>query len=372
MKTSLIQRNPTPRCSECGSEQVTTVCHHCGQPLCRVHTPSGLDDKGRPLSAEFTNLGLEGLRSGEVSTHCKQCDHRVPYLNWHLPFGGLALALLGFFSRGAYPGMGSVLLTAGILALLSGVALNVHYLKKRRRNRPPVPFFPRFSPLRLEELVDCEIEAGPELGYRAKIERAHGRLTFTSTLGEPERAILGRYRSKYRLAPDEELQFHLGFAMFRGRPAIEGLDGACSGLVQTVEGPVGSVLSLTEPEARSSTEWGRTWEYEVVVDRDDELEHDRAEFPISIVPNVAPESGRRALELGLEWSRPASDEQPWRAIRLAELELIVPSSWGEVETLDSTPLVQTIPAEVEGEESRKRLLWRDLLPIPLKVNVHSG
>lgn len=355
MNTTLIQRNPTARCYDCGSEEVTTVCHHCGRPLCTVHTPAGLDGKGRPESAEFTNLGLDGTPSGEVAAHCRHCEHRVPHLQWRLPVAGLVLAVLGFLSRDALPGVASPLLTAGILALLSGVVLNMYYLRKRRRSPPPVPLFPRFSPLRLEELVDCDIEAGPEAGYETRIGRAHGRITLTSRLGEPERAILERYRSKYRPASEQELPFHLGFAVLRGRPAIDGLGGTCGGLVQAIEGRLGSVLSLTAPEQRNTAEWSRTWEYEVVVDQDPE------NFPVCIVPYVAPESGKRTLELGLEWRRPEDDERPWKAIRLTELELVVPSSWGEVDTLDSAPIVESIPGEVEGEEPRKRLFWRDLL-----------
>lgn len=355
MNTSLVQRTPTLRCHECGSEEIACVCHHCGRPLCSVHTPSGLDPKGRPRSAEFTNLGLQGTPSGEVGAHCRDCDHRIPYLSWRLPVAGLVLAVLGFLTTGALPRLAPALLTGGILAILAGVALNVYYWRKRRRNPPPMPLFPRFSPLRLVELVDCEVETQEETGYNSRIGRARGSIAVTSRLGEPERAILKRYASKYRPPSEGELSFHLGFAALRGRPAIRGIGGGSGGLVQPIVGKVGSVLSLTNPEGRRTEEWSHTWSYEVTASREPE------DVPVGVVPYVAPESGKRTLELGLEWTGSKDSEERLKAIRLVELELVVPASWGEVETLDSAPIVEDLPCEEEAEEPRRRLTWTELV-----------
>src|SRR5262245_14997961 len=95
MATRIARRAPQARCYKCGSTSITRVCHHCGRAMCSAHAPQLSGIRGRPLSAEFADLGLKGTRCGEAPVHCDDCAHivRTPHPLWI--GGGALVALVG-------------------------------------------------------------------------------------------------------------------------------------------------------------------------------------------------------------------------------------------------------------------------------------
>ena len=114
MKTTIISKGSMVRCYKCGSSQVSSICHHCGRPMCSRHGPV------KPLlswfteNREFKNLSLDKWPfRGDDGVHCEFHVHSTLNFRRIMIYPGLIVAIIGL-----------VLL---ILAILSTIMCLTHW-----------------------------------------------------------------------------------------------------------------------------------------------------------------------------------------------------------------------------------------------------
>ena len=71
METTVEERPPVVRCYECGSSQISALCHHCWRPGCAKHVLPSPPWAKRLFGGEGGGPGMQNARA----RHCRDCAH---------------------------------------------------------------------------------------------------------------------------------------------------------------------------------------------------------------------------------------------------------------------------------------------------------
>lgn len=326
--------------------------------MCASHSHLVTDSRGKLLSIEFTELGLKDTRCGEGPIHCEHCAHIVWALTARLITVGvlIALASLVILTREFGLGLIGVLIGGGLAVY--GYITNRRQAAEAARSRPPLPLLPRFEPVQVRETLRGRIALDPVGRYHISASPVEGVLTIVASFGKPERDRLQQYRKKYRLADNEDVSFHAGFAVLRGPAGLIFSDGNANrhrgGRVVPLSGQVSTQLFLSGAGGRGSGEWRTTRRYSLL-----EVS-DTASLPIRLVPSLVQEAAQRALDLELQWAEPDPPEAKLTIERIESLELRVPIAWGEVESVTDSALIGMVTSAGGGDGAVRTITWRRL------------
>jgi hypothetical protein len=354
MGVRVIERAPQTRCYMCGNAQIMSVCHHCGQAMCREHTPP-TDQHGLFLSAEFTDLNLQQTECREVPIHCEYCDHTVLKRGFLVIAAGALLLLASLFlSRDA----------DRLLAIVGGlgcIALGIYARRQRsrliRQSRPWLPVLPRFDRIKVHETLRGRVSLDPGGCYRVSIEPVAGQLEIATTFTKSERERLDCYRKKYRLAPTDAVPFHAGFAVPCGAAGFAFAKGqdfrTSSGFVIPLKATIADVPFLGDIVGPRAREWPVAHAYRLL-DTPKDLT-----LPIRLVPSLAQERAQQVLELEIQWVAPSRTIDSLLIQQIKSLEINVPTAWGEVQTQSDSALISLIP-NPSGHQLLRSIVWKNL------------
>lgn len=98
METKLIQQASQLRCYQCGSPDVTSVCHHCGRAMCSKHGPAKQKLSLFTENREFLNLRLGNwpLDNSE-GAHCEYHIHSSINYRRLMILPGVVFLIIGLF-----------------------------------------------------------------------------------------------------------------------------------------------------------------------------------------------------------------------------------------------------------------------------------
>jgi hypothetical protein len=330
--------------------------------MCADHSPQVTDGRDRPSNAEFSDLDLKRTKCGEEPIHCEKHQHRVRHPQPWMTVGGAALApaaLIAFvLVRNVGLGLVALALSLGLMGY--GAALNRRRTDTRRRCRPDLPLLPRFERVQVQESVKACITLDPQGRYRTTCETVTGHLTIAATLGRSDRDRVQRYRRKHGLTDNMDIDFHLGFAVLRGRAALalEHGSGAHDERVLALKGRVLDCAFLHGESARATRAWRKELEYEVP-----ELPGG-GKLPISLTPSLVQAADRRALDLDFQWTElQTADGRSRLAIdRVETLELRVPVDWGDVRHVEGEAVLGITDGTDAGQPVSQTITW---LPQPV-------
>jgi hypothetical protein len=352
MLTQLTNRAPQTRCYECGDSQISSVCHHCGRAICGQHNS--------PLASaaptqEFVALGLEETKCGVIPVHCEYCTHVVRKPGLRLMGVGIVLFLIGLGTLGSYPRFGSIATLVGVALSAAGIYFNIRLRAANRSSRPPLPLLVRFDQIQVREVLRGQIRLDQEGVYRETIASSEGVLTMQASYAKPELQRFQQYRKKYRLPEDDDASFHFGFVVPRGALGLELTNGRPGGdrpgLVLPLTGQVSQQPFLAGSDAAHSGEIRVTQRYTLSDTARPES------LPIRLVPWFVQDTGRRAMELELQWH----GLDPGLTISSIEkLQLHVPIEWGEVENLAESAVIGTAGSRENPGAVSRTITWRRL------------
>lgn len=399
MNVRTVTRGAEAACSVCGNDQVRSVCHHCGRPLCAEHHGLDLDADGRPRTIEMTGLEIVGTRHGEAPVHCDECRHTLRRPPWALLAGGGAAIVAGRLIQQEMPAAGLAVVLAGVVTALVAGALIWTRLRALRSLSVPVPLSPRFGKVVATERIEGTMTMTADGDWTSRVTGRSGEIAVHATFGEPERRVLDAYRHRSGASrTPRDLDFSAGFLLLRQR-VLGQLDGeAAAGrggaLVVPLSGAIGDVPFLASHEGRGDRTWEMRWGYRILDDgtawrRGESSDTgEREKLPIRVIPSLVPDSDGRALELELRWSEPRADgvggvgaggpdqekdRAPGAVLdrpRIEELVVDVPRTWGEVAHLSvvgseggvategnaSPPGAATLPDQASGPV--RRIRWQ--------------
>ena len=206
MEQQKVDRAPAARCYRCGVTEIVSLCHHCGKPMCKEHSPLAFTEgTGAPLSREFGWLKLKESNPFQAAVyHCEEHEHRIAF------FSGEA--------KKAARDLGS---------------------------QPRLPLFPQVNTIDVVERLAGEVSFDGQ-DYRSTITSpATGEIVIDMSLNDADKA-LSLYRDefrkpKFRLPEDLPIGLAAGFAMIRGNAGLTFYEG------QELVLPDGLGLSLSAP-----------------------------------------------------------------------------------------------------------------------------
>lgn len=358
MTTKLERLAPQARCDACGSPKIVSVCHHCGRAACRDDSLTIIDLTGRPLSREFARLGMDRIEP----YHCDACAHVVKGRPWLFAVLTAATALAGILVALADLVLGLSLFSLGVV-----LAVATYLADKRRvilsmKARPPLPVTAAIESVRVVETLRGSSLLDGEGGYRASVGPVEGEIEISMTLGRQDRDRLKRYLRRYRLADKGNVEFSAGFAALRGRASVEyvsqcldQIDFAPDYRVIPLRGKVGSLPYFNAPYSRSAAPWSVRASYRLSEDRRVES------MPIWLTPTLVPESDQRTLALDLQWTDGGVEGVPLTIERLEMLKLVVPLTWGAVETVErGLAIIGKEQLPEDNHEFRRTISWTQL------------
>lgn len=344
MPVQLIEKAPYTRCYKCGNTNIAYVCHHCGRAICIDHQPNVFHPEAHKHTIEFTDLGFENSRCGQVPAHCMHCDHIIRKPNAApIVFGIFAgITGTGFLLQKSENTVmiGILCILLGLLTCFSGVIV----YKKRERivaeSRPPLPLFPRFETIKMKEQWYGHITMGNDCTYNIDTHPVKGTLRMPVKFSKLDRDRLQLYREKYNLGETTNIQFHSGFVTFKGpigfKLANPGEVHKMNGLVIPLKSHINKHPYLSGTSEKESSEWVIEKEYTLLENYEPEM------LPIRVVPSLIQKTGKRLLELEIQWEDPTCPQNKFEANerktkfafgRIELLELLVPHEYGEVEEL---------------------------------------
>lgn len=98
MKTIVKQQEAQLRCYQCGSLEITTICHHCGRPMCANHQAIPPGASLFTENREFNHLTLgEWPLTQKEGNHCEHHVHSTLNYRRLLVIPGIILAVIGLF-----------------------------------------------------------------------------------------------------------------------------------------------------------------------------------------------------------------------------------------------------------------------------------
>lgn len=350
MSSTLQEHPPQARCYQCGSITIAHLCHHCGKPMCEQHGSRVGDTVGKPISQEFADLELD--QKQVYAYHCDEHDHVVKGDLKKMIGIGIAVAVLGILLL-------LVALVFGLLVTLAGAGLIglAIYLQITRKaallaNPPPLPLFPTVDSITVLETLQGRVSLDDD-GYHSAAEQVKGDLDVVLTLGRADRDRAGLYRAKYQLAGDAPIEYSGGFGLIKGEAGLSFDALPSRGSRQHASGPAllpsGTAISfggqlsehpvLQGSEARNSAQWKISLPYH--------LHHSRTpdSVPIWIVPSLVPASDQRTLEVDLHWVMFGDKRRQLTLSRFDEVELTVPTGWGNIESATGPFSISNSPAD---------------------------
>src|SRR5664280_384355 len=300
MSITLEQHAPRARCYVCGSTVTTSLCHHCGKVMCGDHSSRVVDEAGKPLSEEFTELGLEE----PGGYHCYACAHTVRGRLRALIAVGVAVAVLGVIVT-----VFSVLPGVALLLVGAGLAAYGYFADKRRRalaleSRPLLPLVPNLDFASVSEVLHGKLSLSQEGMYESRATPVEGKINIAMTLAMSDRELLKRYRKKYRLTDDDGVKFSAGFAVLAGEVGldavpnpIQGVNPIPGGTGMSFGGKIAGHPFFTPTHSQSGGHWNLDLPYKLQAPRN--VGH----IPLWLTPALLPESDQRTLELDLQWMK---------------------------------------------------------------------
>jgi len=351
MSSHVVKHAPRVRCYVCGLPDIAAVCHHCERPMCSNHRgepPSHIDGL---LSSEFSGLGLREMPCGEEAVHCADCRHvvRSPKLLLLAALLLITLIVLVPPGRGRLGSVGAPV--AAIL--LAGVAV-FDYRRRTtivRQGRPALPLVPRFNSVRIRETVRSKLILGPDGACRASIQSAEGALSIQASLSKLDQTRLERYRRKYRLTAEDDIEAHAGFAVLRGCVGLEFVGGSPRSVLPLTSQASAQPFLLAQDD-RQSGEWHSTHSYRL------SRNGQSGRPPVWIVPSLIQEAGQRGLDLDVTWSEGSESEPAERKIeKIVRLDLRVPVTWGEIKEVKPDAVLDQGVDDITGDGFRA-ITWR--------------
>ena len=370
MKVAFEPHAPEARCYSCGSPDVASLCHHCGQPMCTADRQEGhqaealrRSDRPRTLHSSPTGkqasrelVGLE-LDDSQVDVyHCEDHAHVVKseLLVWR--YVGIAVTVLGLILLPFSLAPGLVLFLAGAGATAYGFVIGRRRAEEARRTRPPVPLVPELDAVTVVERLHGRVSLTSD-GYRSEAHPVAGEIGVDMILGKPGRDRLSRYRTKFGLSEADRAEFCAGFAMISGEAGLKfSRDQEHSNAVLDdntrlmFHGDAADHPLFGAVPGRPAGEWKFRLGYEVFAARQPEG------IPLWIVPSLIPTSDRRTLEIDLLWDSLGPQERRFGVERFDLIELKIPPEWGEVEGV--WPDDATITSPKSGEA--RYIRWQRL------------
>lgn len=318
--------------------------------------------RGRPSSAEFAGLDLKDTPCGEAPVHCPEHRHVVPrQLAWLILGGAAALAVVGGFLvvTGSFlvvtggPWRGSLVLALSLVVALIGLIVHRQREDAAQRDRPVLPLLPRFDPVEVVETLPARVTLDARGNYEVEAEAATGRMTIVATFGSRDRNRVRLYRERYRLDRNRRLPFHLGFAVLRGPAAFTSALGAHDAAVTPLDGHVQNYPLLHGDTGAVSAQWRKEHTYEVW-----QQPVARA-LPITLTPSLVHASGRRVLDLDLQWPVDGTKRAGRRLAidRVERLQLSVPLAWGAVQQVEGRNVELGRAQAPDGQGATQTITW---------------
>ncbi|MFJ1762958.1 hypothetical protein ACIOD2_21785 [Amycolatopsis sp. NPDC088138] len=342
MPVKIRARAPQARCHRCGSSKIAALCHHCGVPLCQEHR------SGPIVTSEFDGLGFQKAEP----QHCETHEHVVKPSIRKFVYAAAAVAGLGVLLMFASVVTGLILLLIG----LAGGALA--WFEDHRRtvaafeNRPKVPVVPSIDSVKVREVVQGRLVLDEHGTYHSSVTPVEGAITLGMTFGRPDQDRLRDYRAKYRLGPEQDVEFSAGYAVLSGRAGLEFTDRTVTPPVLPLHGLVHEHPFLAAPESRA----GAKWQLDLAHRLTSAPEVDA--IPLWLTPSLVPESDQRALQLDLQWlGNWPSEDASLEADKVERLTLHVPVSWGNIEFVSDSP---TVGSMADPETGGRLIEWKQL------------
>ena len=342
MDTTVEERPPVVRCYECGSSQVSALCHHCWRPGCAKHVlPSPPWAKG--LFGEGGGPGMQNVRA----RHCGDCAHaRAGTAGGTRRWLAVGLAGTGLTVTGLIVVWLSFL--AGAICLLAGgLSVALAYLLVRRdavrsRAARPVPLYPKVTDLELAEELRGEITLGSPGGdYQTALQPVEGTVSMCLTFGRPDRDRVWRRQKRLR-AEDPGMRYCAGRLVLQGPFGIKEGEQV-SGPVLALDGDIKDYPVFRSEDPPSASKWNFARSYEL------RAKPDISSGPVWITPSIVPESDRHTLELDVQWVEFGPDEDHPLVLDMIELlRLEFPVSWGDVHSWGIVQKLRVQPRAVSG------------------------
>lgn len=357
MATELAERAPRSRCYECGSaDNIVSLCHHCGRPLCELHAPKVLDENKFASTKEFAGLDLDRIGVW----HCAEHAHNVRGSLTKLKIAGIAAGVLGLALSFVSVAIGLVLLIAGAATAAGAFWFEEVQRQRERDNRPPLPVTPHIDALRVTERLSGTLTLDDEGDYRSSPQPAPvtGTIEVAMNLSKPDQDRLAKYREKYRLTDADPVEFCAGFAVIGGKAGIGfGADfpaGATllpGGTAIRFGGQVADHALFSQPDSVGN------WQFHAPYTLAARRKMDR--IPLWLTPSIVPASDRRTLELDLQWVDFGEDREPLTIERIDLIQLQVPASWGNVESATPRALTGNSPDPADSDaDSTADAVWQ--------------
>lgn len=347
MATKLAERAPRSRCYECGSaDNIVSLCHHCGRPLCVLHTPSDvLDEKKFSSTKEFAGLDLDRIGVW----HCKEHAHNVRGSLTKLKIAGIVVGAIGLALSFASVAIGLVVLFAGAATAAGAFWYEQVQRQRERDNRPPLPVTPHIDALRVTERLSGTLTLDDDGDYRSIPEPVIGMVEVAMNLSKPDQDRLAKYRTKYRLTDGDPVDFCAGFAVIGGEAGIDFGSSFPPGAALL---PGNTTIRLGGEVADHALFGGSDglgqWQLQAPYTLGAGRKMDR--IPLWLTPSIVPASDRRTLKLDLQWVDFGEDREPLTIERIELIQLQVPTSWGNVESAKPPALTGNSqdPAEADS------------------------
>lgn len=359
MSIDLQPHVPQARCDVCGSPKIVSVCHHCGRPACKDDSVPTVDLTGRPLSHEFAHLGID--RKGPH--HCDACAHLVKGRVWLFAIIGDVVALASILIMLIDFAFGLSLFLLG-----GGFAIGMYLIDKHRvssmlKSPPPLPVAATIESVRVTETLHGALRLDREGAYLTTVDPVEGQIEIAMILSRPDRDIFRRYLKKYHLTRRDDIEFSAGFAALRGQASLEyvsqcldQIDFSPERTVIPLRGKVSALPYFNAAYSSSAAAWGVQASYRLREDRR------VGSIPIWLTPTLVPGSDQRTLALDLQWTDGSVEEAKLTIDRVEALKLMVPLSWGPVETVErGRALIGKEQLPGHGLEIMRTVSWTQIL-----------
>ncbi|MGA9771210.1 MAG: zinc ribbon domain-containing protein [Blastocatellia bacterium] len=355
IRTGLITCAPRSCCYKCGGKVIAVICHHCGRPICGKCRPEG--SSGLPLknrkSYEFAGLDMDKSQCRDIPAHCEDCFHvtQSPVIGGLIAIASLVAAAL--FVAFASFGMAA----AGVIVCAAAACYGAYKWYRwspARLEAPLLPVLPSIDKLRLRETLSVKIVLDPDNNYRLSQLKFDGQIEIALRLAESERLRLQKYRDRFKLNAGNEIQFNAGFVLLEERLGLTlPIRGALNENTDCVIPLVGLVSK--DPFLAGNIKAGFARQpITIKYSLRDELQRLLPNLPlIRVIPCLVQQSGRKALEIELQWNSPDPQRVDMErmpnyhqsAQEVESMEWRVPNAWGSVTT--ATGLVKS--GSLEGQ-----------------------
>jgi len=349
VETTVEERAPVLRCYECGSSQLSALCHHCWRPGCAKHVLPSPPWAKKLFGGEGGGPGLQNARA----CHCGDCAHvragtAGATRRW-LAVGpaGTGLAAIGLIV------VWLSFIAGAICLLVGGLSAACAYLRVRRdavhvRLAMPVPLYPKVTDVQLVEELRGEITLGSHGGdYQTVLEPVEGKVSMSLTFGRPDRDRVWR-RQKRPHAQDPEMRYCAGRLVLQGPFGIKQGEQV-SGPVLALDGDVRDYPVFRAEDPPSASQWSFARSYELCA------KPDISSGPVWITPSIVPESDRHTLELDVQWVEFGPDEDKPLILDMIELlRLEFPVTWGDVYSWRILQKLRDQPRAVSGLTADER------------------